>query len=59
MPLDWEDPLVWRRDRRRTITVQSNPVQGVTLPSLRHSVLEDFDKPAASLPAGYTLEWGG
>jgi len=59
VPLDWEDPLIWRRDRRRTITIQSNPVQGVTLPSLRTSVLEEFDKLAASLPGGYTLEWGG
>jgi multidrug efflux pump subunit AcrB len=59
VPLDWEDPLIWRRDRRRTITIQSNPVQGVTLPSLRSSVLEEFDQLAASLPSGYTLEWGG
>ena len=58
VPLAWEDPLVWRRDRRRTITIQSNPIQGVTLPSLRSSVLEQFDKLAASLPSGYTLEWG-
>jgi len=59
VPLDWEDPLVWRRDRRRTITIQSNPVQGETLPSLRSSVLAEFDRLAASLPSGYTLEWGG
>ena len=58
-PLDWEDPLVWRRDRRRTITIQTNPVHGATLPSLRNSVLEEFDKLAANLPSGYTLEWGG
>jgi multidrug efflux pump subunit AcrB len=59
VPLDWENPLIWRRDRRRTITVQANPVQGVTLPSLRADVLEEFDQLAASLPSGYTLEWGG
>jgi len=50
---------VWRRDRRRTITIQSNPVQGETLPSLRSSVVEEFDQLAAGLPSGYTLEWGG
>ncbi len=59
VPLDWEDPLVWRRDRRRTITIQSNPIQGETLPSLRNDVLAKFDQLAASLPGGYTLEWGG
>jgi multidrug efflux pump subunit AcrB len=59
VPLAWEDPLVWRRDRRRTITIQSNPIQGETLPSLRSSVLQEFDRLADSLPGGYTLEWGG
>ncbi|MDJ0817969.1 MAG: efflux RND transporter permease subunit [Desulfobacterales bacterium] len=53
----WEDPLIWRRDRRRTITVQTNPVFGVTLPSLRASVLKDIE--AIELPAGYNMEWGG
>lgn len=23
--LEWEDPLIWRRDRRRTVTIQANP----------------------------------
>ena len=53
----WEDPLIGRRDRRRTIKVQANPVLGATLPSLRESVLEAFA--AIELPPGYTLEWGG
>jgi multidrug efflux pump subunit AcrB len=54
---EWEDPLIWRRDRRRTIIVQANPVQGVTLPTLRASVLDKFEK--IELPPGYTLEWAG
>ena len=54
---EWEDPLIWRRDRRRTITVQANPISGVTLPTLRESVLAKFD--AIKLPPGYRLEWGG
>lgn len=53
----WEDPLIWRRDRRRTITVQSNPVFEVTLPTLRTSVLAKIK--AIELPPGYTMEWGG
>jgi multidrug efflux pump subunit AcrB len=54
---DWEDPLIWRRDRRRTITVQAHPIFGVTLPSLRSSLLKDVE--AIKLPPGYTMEWGG
>ena len=53
----WGDPLIWRRDRRRTITVQANPVLGVTLPTLRASVLEDLE--TIDLPPGFTMEWGG
>jgi multidrug efflux pump subunit AcrB len=54
---EWEDPLIWRRDRRNTITVQSNPILGVTLPTLRSSVLADIE--AIPVPAGYSMEWGG
>jgi len=53
----WEDPLIWRKDRRNTITVQSNPVLGVTLPTLRDSVLAQIE--AISLPSGYSMDWGG
>ncbi len=53
----WEDPLIWRRDRRRTITVQSNPIPGVTAPSLRKVLVEKIE--AIQLPSGYTMEWGG
>lgn len=55
--VSWEDPILGRRDRRRTITVQANPIQGVTLPTLRDSVKEQFE--AIELPPGYTMEWGG
>jgi multidrug efflux pump subunit AcrB len=55
--LSWEDPIIGRRDRRRTITVEANPIQGVTLPTLLASVREAFE--AIELPPGYTLEWGG
>jgi len=54
---EWDDPVIRRRDRRRTITVQANPVAGITLAELRKSVLEQVD--ALELPAGYILEWGG
>jgi multidrug efflux pump subunit AcrB len=54
--LEWEDPLIWRYNRRRTVTIQANPIPGVTLPTLRASVLDAFD--AIELPSGYRLDWG-
>ena len=52
----WEDPIVWRWDRRRAITVQCSP-DGVSADVLRNNVLADFE--AIALPPGYTLEWDG
>ncbi|UTW44943.1 efflux RND transporter permease subunit [bacterium SCSIO 12696] len=56
--LDWEDPLIWRRDRQRTITIQAEPLAGVTLPTLRNDVLATYAEFERSLPPGYTVEWG-
>ncbi|MEM6558367.1 MAG: efflux RND transporter permease subunit [Myxococcota bacterium] len=55
--VEYQDPIIARYDRRRTITVQANPAPGVTLPELRASVLKQFE--AIELPPGYELEWGG
>lgn len=54
---EWEDPFIWRRNRRRTIQVQSNPVLGETLPTLQAAVAGQFED--IELPAGYTMEWSG
>jgi multidrug efflux pump subunit AcrB len=53
----WEDPIISRRDRRRTITVQANPPDGVAASTLLQDVKADID--AIVLPPGYTIEWGG
>lgn len=52
----WEDPIIWRWDRRRAITVQCSP-NNVTAPTLRNAVLEKFE--AIELPPGYRLDWDG
>ncbi len=54
-----ENPMIHRRDRRRTLTIQANPIDSITLPTYRSSVLEDFNALQAKLPQGYILEWGG
>ncbi|HIF52156.1 MAG TPA: efflux RND transporter permease subunit [Thiotrichaceae bacterium] len=54
---EWEDSVIWRRDRRRTITIQANPILEVTLPSVMKNVAEKLE--SSELPVGYTFEWGG
>jgi multidrug efflux pump subunit AcrB len=54
--LPWEDPIIWRWDRRRAITVQCSP-NGVTAPTLRNAVLAQFE--AIELPPGYRMDWDG
>ena len=55
--LDW--PLVWRRDRLATITVQADLI-GAVLPATVISALEaQMAALQASLPAGYTVSVGG
>lgn len=53
----WEDPILVRRDRRPTLTIQANPVPGVTLPTLVNSVGKKFE--SLDAPPGFILEWGG
>ena len=56
MKTEWEDPIIRRYDRRRTITVKADPNHGVASPvfqNLRPKI------EAIELPAGYELEWGG
>ena len=53
----WEDPILVRRDRRPTITIQAHPIQGVTLPSMMQRIGEKFE--AIERPPGFTFEWGG
>jgi len=55
----WDDPIIWRRDRKRTITLQANPVAGVTLPTYMKEVMPKFDALAKELPNGFKMEWGG
>ncbi len=53
----WEDPTIRRRDRRRAVKVQANPIPGATLPELRNDVLAQLE--AIKMPPGYRWDWGG
>ena len=53
----WENPIIARFQKRRTITVEAEPIAGVTLPDFLASVRGDFE--AMELPVGYELHWDG
>ncbi|MHC5008623.1 MAG: efflux RND transporter permease subunit, partial [Planctomycetota bacterium] len=53
--VEWEDPLVWRWDRRRAITVGGTPLGLATV--FRADVIDAIE--SIPLPPGYTLEWDG
>ncbi|QTH71213.1 efflux RND transporter permease subunit [Pseudoalteromonas xiamenensis] len=53
---EFEDGIIYRRNRARTITIFADPTEGTAnelLARLRPKV------EALTLPKGYTLEWGG
>ena len=55
----WENALILRRDRKRTLTVQAD--HNVLGDETAAQVLSRIKKPIESieLPRGYALEWGG
>ncbi len=56
--LEWEDPIIWRRNRLRMIRIEAEPAPGVTLQTLKSSVQDQFDQFERNLPEGYSMEWG-
>ncbi|MFT2111249.1 efflux RND transporter permease subunit [Marinomonas sp. 2405UD68-3] len=55
----WEDPIIERLDRKRTITVMSDPniLDNETAMAVFGRVRGPIE--ALELPQGYSLEWGG
>ncbi|MDF3931146.1 efflux RND transporter permease subunit [Pseudomonas citronellolis] len=55
----WEDPLIMRLDRKRTLTVKADVAaqSGETSAQLLQRVRPAIE--ALALPPGYSLEWGG
>ncbi|MBD9516630.1 efflux RND transporter permease subunit [Pseudomonas sp. PDM22] len=55
----WEDPLILREDRKRTLTVMADvaPQSGETSSQLLNRVRPQIE--ALPLPPGYELAWGG
>ncbi|MFJ2691178.1 efflux RND transporter permease subunit [Pseudomonas sp. NPDC087336] len=54
-----EQPLVWRRDRKPTITIKTAVIGDIQPTDLVTQLKPDIAKFAASLPAGYKVATGG
>ncbi|WP_105201430.1 efflux RND transporter permease subunit [Pseudoalteromonas sp. T1lg10] len=55
----WEDPLIMRRDRKRTLTVMADhDLLGDETPAKLFTRIRG-DIEAIALPKGYELQWGG
>jgi multidrug efflux pump len=54
-----EYPIIWRRDRVPTLTVQADVVPGLLPATAVKTVQPSIDQLAASLPAGYRIVAGG
>ncbi|PWI31955.1 MFS transporter [Vibrio albus] len=59
MELEWTEPLIMRRDRKRTLTVLADhDILGEETPAVLFSRIRPAVE-ALSLPQGYQIEWGG
>ncbi|WP_298428291.1 efflux RND transporter permease subunit [Rhodoblastus sp.] len=56
---DQEYPLVWRRDRVPTLTVQADVVPGATPEAVVSALAPAVEKLRVSLPKGYQIALGG
>ncbi|PJF20510.1 MAG: MFS transporter, partial [Phototrophicales bacterium] len=56
---EWEDPIIMRRDRKRTLSVLADPylLSDETADSALKQVRAAVE--AIPMPDGYSLEWGG
>ena len=54
-----EYPIVWRRNRIPTLTVQADVVPGVLPAAAVKAVQPRIDQLAATLPSGYRIVTGG
>ncbi len=56
---EWENALIMRRDRKRTLTVQAEPdvLGDETADQVRRRIRPAIE--ALELPVGYSLQWGG
>lgn len=57
--LSWEPPIVYRRDREKTITISVQLTPGVTATTVNQTFKPWLDQQAQDWPRGYSFEEGG
>jgi len=56
---EYEEPILWRRNRDTVLTVRSDIVDSVQAPDVTNEVLPKLATIKAALPHGYRIETGG
>ena len=56
---DFEEPILWRRNREMALTVRSDIVAGVQAPTVTSAILPTLQPIIDALPPGYRIETGG
>lgn len=56
---EWEEPVLWRRNRDMAITVRADVVDGAQGVSVTQAILPSLKTIEARLPSGYRIDVGG
>ncbi|HET7717832.1 MAG TPA: efflux RND transporter permease subunit, partial [Bauldia sp.] len=56
---EYEEPILWRRDRDLVLTARADIVDGVQAPDVSNEILPRLEPIIKALPAGYRIEAGG
>jgi multidrug efflux pump subunit AcrB len=56
---DFEDPILWRRNREFVLTVRADVREGVQPPTVSTAILAKLQGLVLDLPPGYRIETGG
>ena len=56
---EYEEPILWRRNRDLVLTVRGDIIDGVQAPDVSNEILPKLENIKAALPYGYRIETGG
>jgi multidrug efflux pump len=56
---EYEEPILWRRNRETVLTVRGDIVDGVQAPDVTNAILPKLQGIKDALPYGYRIETGG
>jgi multidrug efflux pump len=56
---EYEEPILWRRNRDQVLTVRGDVVDGVQAPDVTTELIPRLQSVKDALPSGYRLETGG